>query len=184
MSEKKTTRRLYKKLLALYPRTFRERLGESMAQTFNDLYNEKRQSKNELFGFVLWTFLETVIEITREHILLITQGDPMKNTLTNFRSPALISLLLVIPFMIMEVINTQDLNTIFNIPLFGIIWLLPMIFIVILIPIVQNVRAGNSLMAKPVRLIISVVFLVLIALMWTTLIVDQIPCFLGIPNCD
>ena len=108
----------------------------------------------------------------------------MKNTLTNFRSPALISLLLVIPFMIMEVINTQDLNTIFNIPLFGIIWLLPMIFIVILIPIVQNVRAGNSLMAKPVRLIISVVFLVLIALMWTTLIVDQMPCFLGVPNCD
>jgi len=128
--------------------------------------------------------IETAMEITKEHVLLITQGDPMKQTLTNLRSPALIGLLLVIPFMVMEVINTQDLNAIFNVPLYGFMWLLPMVFIAVLMPIVQNVRAGNSLMAKPVSLIISVAFLVLIALMWTTLIVDQMPCFLGVPNCD
>ena len=43
-----TAHTLYKKLLALYPRGFRERLGESMEQTFNDLYNEKsRQAKHK-----------------------------------------------------------------------------------------------------------------------------------------
>lgn len=30
---------LYKKLIAFYPREFKEQLGESMQQTFNDLYN-------------------------------------------------------------------------------------------------------------------------------------------------
>ena len=52
---------LYKKLLTFYPENFREQLGESMEQTFRDLWNEKQQSKQELFGFVLWTFIETAI---------------------------------------------------------------------------------------------------------------------------
>lgn len=44
---------LYKKLLRLYPREFREHLEESMEQTFNDLYEEqKRQTERGLFGFV------------------------------------------------------------------------------------------------------------------------------------
>ena len=30
-----------------------------MEQTFQDLWNEKRQTKKELFRFVLWTFIET-----------------------------------------------------------------------------------------------------------------------------
>ena len=64
---------LYKKLLTLYPRGFRERLGESMEQTFNDLYKErKRQTGEGLFSFVLWMFIETARGITREYILLIT----------------------------------------------------------------------------------------------------------------
>jgi len=55
-------RTLYKKLLTLYPRGFRERFGESMQQTFNDLYKErKQQAEQGLFGFVLWTFIETAL---------------------------------------------------------------------------------------------------------------------------
>jgi hypothetical protein len=42
-ADPKTVRALYKKLLGLYPRAFRERLGESMEQTFNDLCNERKQ---------------------------------------------------------------------------------------------------------------------------------------------
>lgn len=37
---------LYKKLLNFYPREFKEQLGESMQQTFNDLYfTMKRNTK-------------------------------------------------------------------------------------------------------------------------------------------
>ena len=52
---------LYKRLLTFYPTAFREQLTESMEQTFRDLWNEKRQTKKELFGFVLWTFIETAL---------------------------------------------------------------------------------------------------------------------------
>ena len=46
-----------------------------MEQTFNDLCNEKQQTKQALLGFVLWTFIETAIGIFREHLLLISPGD-------------------------------------------------------------------------------------------------------------
>jgi hypothetical protein len=95
------------------------RLGESIDQTFNDLYKErKQQAGHEWFGFMLWTFIETAMGITREHMLLIMEGNAMKNMFMTLRSPALISLILVIPFMIMEVINRQQFNEGFPIPLF------------------------------------------------------------------
>jgi len=111
VNEQTTALALYRKLLAFYPSGFREQLGVSMEQTFNDLCNErKHKSDQSYFGFVLRMFIETAMEITREHILLITQGDPMKNTLTNLRSPALISLILVLPFMILELVNRRIFN--------------------------------------------------------------------------
>jgi len=182
--ERNTVRDLYKRLVSFYPRAFREGPGESMEQTFNDMCNEKRQTKQGLFGLILSTFIETIAGIIQEHILLLTRGDTMKNIFTNFRSPAIIGLLLVIPFMIMEAVNTRNLNAIFNVPLFSMMWLLPVAFILILTPIVQSVRMGNRLMARPVNLLIRVLFLVFIAWMWTSILIDQMPCFLGVPNCD
>jgi hypothetical protein len=99
---------LYKKLLALYPREFRERLGESMEQTFNDLCKEKRQAKKGLLGVIVWAFVETAIGIFRERLLLITKGNIMRLIFTNLGSSAFISFLLVLPFMVMEFVNRQS----------------------------------------------------------------------------
>src|SRR5688572_23910525 len=101
--DRKTARTLYKLLLTFYPRDFRQRFGESMVQTFDDLCNEqKRQAEGGLFGFVLWMFVETAIGISREHVLLIKEMNPVKNILTNLSSSAIISLLMVLPFTILE----------------------------------------------------------------------------------
>ena len=98
--------RLYRKLLTFYPRGFRERLGESMEQTFDDLFNErKQQAEYRWSGFVLWMFVETAVGIIREHMLLITQGATMKNTLAIPRSTALISsILLAVAFIVAPLI--------------------------------------------------------------------------------
>ena len=61
-------RRFYKKLLRLYPRGFRDQLGESMEQTFNDLCRERYKAGDGLFGFVLWTFADTLAGIIKENI--------------------------------------------------------------------------------------------------------------------
>jgi hypothetical protein len=156
-----------------------------MEQTFNDLCNErKRQTERGLFGYVLWMFVETAIGIIKEHVLLIKQGDIMKNILTNLRSPAIISFILVSPFMILEWVNRRNFHEGFPVTLFGVMWLLPVAFILILMPIVRNVRSGNRIMANPINLLLRVAFLVLIAVVWTGTLIDQMPCFLGVPLCD
>jgi hypothetical protein len=98
----RTIHTLYKKLLRLYPRGFRERLGESMEQTFNDLCDERKQQVEYRWpGFVLWIFVETALGILREHVSLVTQGTTMKNTLAIPRSAPLISsILLAVAFIV------------------------------------------------------------------------------------
>jgi len=109
----------------------------------------------------------------------------MKDFLASLGLPAGVSLLLVLPFVILEftfnTVSQQDAPSL--IVLFGLLWLLATAFIAILSPIVRSVRAGNRMKANPV-LLLRVVSLVLIAMMWGSILVDQFPCFLGVPNCD
>ena len=57
----------YATLLRLYPQPFRERFGEGMAQTFQDLCRERRDAKRGLHGLALWIFFETSMAIVREN---------------------------------------------------------------------------------------------------------------------
>jgi hypothetical protein len=274
--EANTVQSLYKGLVSFYPRSFREELGESMAQTFNDLCHEKQKSKQELLGFALWTFIETAVGILREHLVLISPGVVMQTMLKTGGSSALISLLLILPFIIMEVVNRRQFNEDFPFVLFFALWLnlcatslilLPIlrarqtgahdmvkhipaqgntlltnprsalvISIILFLapgilplldslgwlsldrlfngpnpevdyfpgmfmsiglilfpiaagivagrPIVGTLQAGGRLFAHPIHLIIVIVLSFLFASGVITLIVDQWPCFIGVPVCD
>jgi hypothetical protein len=143
MNEPQSDRRLYKKLLALYPRSFREQLGESMEQTFNDLCHEwKEQVAYRRSGFVLWIFVETTLGIIREHILSITQGATMKNTLAIPRSAALISsIALAVAFIVAPMIylvgNLRDPMGPFNYAvadfLYGPVWAASLVSLVFML---------------------------------------------------
>src|SRR5882757_6676311 len=63
----------YAMLLRLYPRPFRERFGEGMTQTFQDLCRERGDAGRELFGFALWIFCETLGGIVMENIMRADQ---------------------------------------------------------------------------------------------------------------
>ena len=119
-------------------------------------------------------------------LLQAIMNHKIKSIITTLGSAALISFILVLPFAILESLNHTITRQ--NAPglilLFGLLWLLPMSFIVILAPIVRTMRAGNSILANPVNLLFRVAFLALIAMMWGGLLIDQLPCFLGVPNCD
>ena len=185
VNEQASTYVLYKKLLRLYPREFREQLAESMEQTFHDLHRE-RQSEGGWSGFVLWLFVETALGIVREHVSLITEGVIMKTMLANPISAAVISFIFcVLPFMILEWATRSDLPRSDASPILWIVmWLPSAVFIAILMPIMLNLRrAGNSLLANPVSLLLRVVILVLLAWTWGTLVIDQMPCFLGGSGC-
>jgi hypothetical protein len=59
--------RWYRKLLRCYPKAHRQRFGESMEQTFNDLCRERASARPRLLGFVLWLLIETAAGILREN---------------------------------------------------------------------------------------------------------------------
>lgn len=124
------------------------RLAESMEQTFNDLYNEKRQAKQGLVGFMIRTFTETAVGIIREHIFLLKGMNLM---LTNLKSSALISLLISLPFMLMQIINRRNYNEDFPFALFFILWLNLFAVSLILLPIVQGLRTAKQDMTNTVR---------------------------------
>lgn len=63
----------YAMLLRLYPRPFRERFGEGMAQTFHDLCREHGDDERGLFGLALWIFFETSVGIVRENTTHMSQ---------------------------------------------------------------------------------------------------------------
>jgi len=63
----------YAMLLRLYPRRFRERFSEEMAQTFHDMCLERQNANRGLFGFVLWIFFETSVGVIRENATHMTE---------------------------------------------------------------------------------------------------------------
>ena len=185
MNEQATAYALYKKLLRLYPREFRERLGESMQQTFNDLSKE-RLAESAWFGFILSTFAETGIGIFREYVLLITEGATMKTLISNPRLAPMISFILcVLPFMILEWTTRSNAPRSDASPMLWVfLWVLSTGFIAILMLIMRTLRrAGNRILANLFSLSLNVIFLAVFVWLWGALVIDQMPCFLGGSGC-
>ncbi|HEX6288773.1 MAG TPA: hypothetical protein VFZ66_06255 [Herpetosiphonaceae bacterium] len=108
----------------------------------------------------------------------------MNTILTNLRSSAIIGAILVLPFLILELVNRSGFHEAFPIMLFGILWLLPVGVMLLLTPIVNNLRAGKSIMVNPRSLVLRGACVILLTWLWGSILLDQLPCFLGVPNCD
>jgi hypothetical protein len=125
-----------------------------------------------------------------------TQGNTL---LTNPKLAAMISVILVLSFGILFLLDSLGwvpLQTLINGPnpeqdyLPGVLisaglFSVPVAAGVIACgPIARTLRAGGSLFAHPINLIIAVFFLSTFAMGLASLIIDQWPCFIGVPTCD
>ena len=110
----------------------------------------------------------------------------MKSLVKSFGIASIVGLILVLPLVILEAVNNTITRQ--NLPgltlLFGLMWLLPTIFMMVLLPMVREVRNRDLSTGNVIRLILQVTSLVLIAAVWGWGLADQAPCVLGIPNCD
>src|SRR5262245_10357653 len=73
MANEPSTRRYrywYAKLLRFYPKPYRERFGEGMEQTFNDLLCERATKGKGLFEGAAWMFAETFAGIIKENVMM------------------------------------------------------------------------------------------------------------------
>ena len=66
----------------------------------------------------------------------------------------------------------------------GLALLLPLALVIVLAPVVRSVRAGNKLAAHPSNSLLAAVILFLMSVIVGGIIIDQYPCWVGVPNCD
>jgi len=64
-------------------------------------------------------------------------------------------------------------------------WLLSVVALVFAVaPIVRGVRAGLGIAANPLNLLAAGVISALVVSFVAGIVVDQYPCWVGVPNCD
>jgi hypothetical protein len=123
----------------------------------------------------------------------------MKTIHANPGSAAIGSFLLALPSVILTLLVmlgiepslgpldpllTEDGSHLGSIIAFGTALLLLVAFIVGIASIVRSVRAGNGITSKPANLLLAVATLFFILLIVGGIVVDQYPCWIGVPNCD
>ncbi len=123
----------------------------------------------------------------------------MRKILTNPASAAIVGVILVLPITLIFSLVTLNLHPDLG-PLFdpgpgrpaiasslivlGAALLLPVASIVNIRPVRQTLRAGGSLLAHPLNLALAAATLGLIITLVSLIVVDQYPCWIGVPNCD
>lgn len=96
---------------------------------------------------------------------------------------ALFGFLLTLPFMILEFTFNASGSTVNYLVLFGFLWILATLIVALLGSLIQTLRAG-SISVRPLTLLLRITGLTVVVMIWGRLVIDQLPCFLGVPNCD
>ena len=134
---------------------------------------------------------------------VLQNQDPMRHISIHPKAAATVGVILAMPLAILlliEVYTIEPLSSFFRgltteadgyrlnsfgaVLTIGALLLLPAAFVINFIPIARNLRAGNPITANPVNLLLAVALSISIAILAVTFIVDQYPCWMGVPNCD
>jgi hypothetical protein len=88
--------------------------------------------------------------------------------------PLVLGFIAMLPFLVLELWNGAG-----GLPLvlFATLWLLGSAFAALLLPLLRD-------RPRPGAILVRVVLSIGIACLWAGIVMDQIPCFLGVPNCD
>ena len=146
-------------------------------------YLEGPQDGPHIVGSLLVLTLIVILPV----VGLLINATAIRQALLAYKNiliAALIGSVFVIPFIVLELTYGQKSYSDTPFALYGVMWLLAAIFVAILVPMVRSLRAGNGLRAHPATIMLGVFVLLITASMWVGIVNDQMPCFLGVPNCD
>lgn len=177
MRDSDLARRTYKRLLAFYPKDFRERVGPSMEQTFADNMRDRRDRGGYVLAFLAWTFAETSLGIMKER----ARRQATSNALAAF-----VGLALVLPLMTLEWATRSDRpRTDYAFPLFVLMWVMVALFVRTFIGVrtMLAMRDRQVAVSRSISLVSRIAFAVWVAWVWVSGVIDQWPCFLGASGC-
>ena len=123
----------------------------------------------------------------------------MKAIITNPNYAAIFSFLLALPFMTLFLLlllgiepNLGPLDPAFksinghlgSFIVLGLLFFMLVGGLVSAIPIVQGIKTGNGITAYPINLLLAIVIILFIVAFIGAIVIDQYPCWIGVPNCD
>ena len=97
---------------------------------------------------------------------------------------ALTGLALTVPFIVMELVNRRDDTYDFPFLLFLVLWLLAGLFFVLTFSLYHDLKHTGVKAAKTLKFTGKIILVLGVFTLWLLVVKDQMPCFLGIGNCD
>ena len=105
-------------------------------------------------------------------------------TPTSLVAPLLISATLVAPFIVLQWVNRRTLHEEFPFVLFTFMSLHALFIVLLLTPALRRLRADRSLSALTPGHWAGLLLGAFLGYVYANVVMDQLPCFLGVPNCD
>jgi hypothetical protein len=115
---------------------------------------------------------------------MMTQDQAGPGILKFFVASLMISAALVVPFIVLQWINRRTFHEDFPFVLFTFMSLHALFIVLLLTPALQRLRAERSLRALRLGHWVGLLLGVLLVYVYANVVIDQLPCFLGVPNCD
>jgi len=115
---------------------------------------------------------------------MMTQDQAATGILKSFVASLLISATLVAPFIVLQWVNRRTFHEDFPFVLFTFMSLHSLFIVLLLTPALQRLRAERSLRALKLGHWVGLLLGVFLVYVYANVVIDQLPCFLGVPNCD
>ena len=115
---------------------------------------------------------------------MMTQEQAATGIRKSFVASLLISAALVAPFIVLEWVNRRTFDEDFPFVLFIFMSLHSLLMVVLLTPAFQRLRVERSPSALKLGHWVGLLLGLFLVYVYVNVIIDQFPCFLGVPNCD
>jgi len=103
------------------------------------------------------------------------------DTVLRLKVAAIAGSVVILPFVVAELVNRRQFKEQFPFVLFGTLWLLAATIIAIAMPMV---RAQDPAFEGAAKRATRIVLLIALVAVFGRILIDQMPCFLGVPGCD
>jgi hypothetical protein len=172
----------FDRLVAFYPRSFRDRVGESMRQTFRDLCGDRRSVNGRLaLGFVIPALSEALVSVIGENLSEVSNV-VMNRVVYRIAVSAFIGLIATVPFVAMEHVYSGGFPQGAPFAIFNVLWIDASLITYLAISLFRTPRVG-SVTNWILPFILKSAALIAVISSWTFIVNDQMPCFLGGRGC-
>lgn len=114
----------------------------------------------------------------------MTQDQATRGIRKSLGTSLLLSVLLVAPFIVLQLVNRRTFHEDFPFVLFIFMSLHSLLIVLLLAPPLHRLYAQRSHRALKPGHWVSLLLGLFLVYVYFNVVIDQLPCFLGVPNCD